>query len=152
MLFAGSAANHLFNTIAAMDFLTAFYCPVVLRYVLDPDLHPLIRRGTSFEVMIMIYFNLIVAVSIVTSTALAVCRYIRIKFPFYVIKKMRVFICCIITIATQLGFIILYTFGKKDFTVIWFRYSVQAFNFSGIPYKRSTSAVFRTSVQLQRRS
>ena len=116
-----------------MDFLTVFYCPVVLRYILDPYLHPVIRRGTSFEVLITLYFHLIVAVSIVASTALAVCRYIRIKFPFYTIKKMRVIICCIIAVMTQLAVIILYTSGKKDFTVIWLWYSVQAFIFRDEP-------------------
>ena len=129
--FAGSVAKHLFNTNAVTDFLTnVFFCPVVLRYMLDPYLYPLIRRGTSIDVLITIYFNLIVASSIVTSTALAICRYIRIKFPFYAIKRMRVFICGLVTVATQLGLIISYSFVKKDFKVIWVRYSIQALNLS----------------------
>ena len=98
--------------------------------MLDPYLHPLARRGTSIDIMITTYFSLIVASSLVTSTALAICRYIHIKFPFYAIKKVRVFICCVTTIATQLTLIILYTFVKKNFKVIWFRYSVQAFSFN----------------------
>ena len=130
-IFAGSVAKHLFNTIAVMDFLTnACYSPIVLRYMLDPYLHPVMRVGTNMEASITIYFNLIVASSIVASTALAICRYIRIKFPFYAIKKMTVCICCVITVTTQLGFIMSYSFIKKDVKVFWYRYSVQAFNIS----------------------
>ena len=133
ILFAGSVAKFLFNTIAVMDFLTnVFYCPLVLRYMLDPYLLPVIRQGTPIEIMITIYIYVIVASSLVTSTALAICRYIRIKFPFYAIKKIRVFICCIIAIVIQLAFITLYKLGKKDLKLIWFRYSVQVFIFGDV--------------------
>ena len=109
-----------------MDFLTnVFYSPVLLRYILDPYLHPVIRQGTSIDVMITIYFHVIVVSSLITSTALAICRYIRIKFPFYAIKKMRVFICCIIAIVIQLAFIISNASKNKNLKLIWIRYSVQ---------------------------
>ena len=126
ILFAGSVAKLLFNTITVMDFLAnVFFCPLLLHYMLVPYLLPVIRQGTPIEVMITIYFHVIVVSSLITSTALAICRYIRIKFPFYAIKKMRVFICCIIAIVIQLAFIISNASKNKNLKLIWIRYSVQ---------------------------
>ena len=65
----------------------------------------------------------------VTSTALSICRFIRIKFPFYEIKKIKVIIVCSVTVTIQAALIVLYNaaLGMTDPELVWMRYCVQAF-------------------------
>ena len=65
----------------------------------------------------------------ITSTALGIRRFIGIKFPFYEIKKTKVFIICIVTFMITSALFILYTapFGRVNPKLMWMRYCLLAF-------------------------
>ena len=96
--------------------------------MLDPHLQPFMRKGTFIELLMSIYFQLTITVSMVASTALAICRFISIKFPFYAIKKTNVFLGCSVTfmILSALWFAYAAPFGKTYPKLVWFRYNMHA--------------------------
>ena len=99
--------------------------------MLDSKLHPVVRDGTVMEYIFTLYFNLLTTVSMVTSNALAVCRFVSIKFPFHEIKKLRALIGCTVAVAVQMALLISYTiaFTGTDTMLIWICYNMQSFYF-----------------------
>ena len=79
------------------------------------------------------------------SSAIAVCRFINIKYPFYRIRKLAVVAGCI---AVAITYMILITssfsqIGKKKPYAVWHRYSVQTYYFDFTPTgKRSRFMIY----------
>ena len=63
------------------------------------------------------------------SSAIAVCRFINIKYPFYKIKKLAVVIGCIISATTYMILVTLLFSqkGKVEPYAVWHQYSVQTY-------------------------
>ena len=96
--------------------------------MLDPRLHPAMRRGTILEIILTIYLQMTITVSMTASFALAVCRLINIKYPFYSVHKIRVHLGCSATVMFQMILQLLYSspLNKTKPEILWTRYSAQA--------------------------
>ena len=97
--------------------------------MLDPQVLPFYRRGTFAEFMASLYFQLTIVMSMTASSAIAICRFINIKYPFYKIKNLAVIAISIITATTYMILITLFfsQMGKAKSLVVWNRHTILTF-------------------------
>ena len=90
---------------------------------------PYYRYSTFAEYVASLYFQLTIVISMTVSSAIAVCRFINIKYPFYKIKKLAVVIGCIISATTYMipVTLLFYQIGKVEPYASWNRYSTQTY-------------------------
>ena len=112
--------------------------------MLDPRVFPYYRYSTFAEYVASLYFQLTIVISMTISSAIAVCRFINIKYPFYKIKKLAVVIGCIISATTYMipVTLLFYQIGKVEPYAVWHRYSVQTYYLDFTTGKQSRVMIY----------
>ena len=113
--------------------MTNLFFPILLlRYMLHPRLFPIVTEGSLLQYLLSTYFQITFTVSLVSSSGLAICRFISIKFPFYILRKKIVLAGLAIATTVRIILALLYTsrIFKKDPIILWFRYCIKAVYFS----------------------